>query len=92
MHAATETATPLAGVLACLEQFGRTLAIAGNLTRAGKRVDLTGLDTEMGFICARVLDLPPEEGRGLRPVLVALQAQLEALTDAVARSGAPPPG
>ena len=91
MHAAMEAATPFAAVLTCLEQLGRTLAIARNVALAGRRLDLAGLDGETGLVCARVLDLPVEEGRTLIPALVALRAQLEALFQALECSGAPPP-
>ncbi|MGA3400078.1 MAG: hypothetical protein ABSC95_12735 [Acetobacteraceae bacterium] len=91
MQAPNDAETPLATVRACLEQLGRTLGIARNLVRAGKLVDLTGLDAEMGFVCARTLDLPPDEGRAMRPELIALRAEIDALTAALA-TRAPPPG
>jgi hypothetical protein len=81
----------LATVRACLEQLGRTLGIARNLVRAGKQVDLTGLEAEMGFVCARSLDLPPDDGRALRPELIGLRAELDALFTAL-EARAPPPG
>jgi hypothetical protein len=83
--------TPLATVRACLEQLGHTVGIARSLVRAGKQVDLTGLDAEMGFVCARTLDLPPEEGRAVRPELMGLRTEIDALTEALA-TRAPPPG
>ncbi len=75
--------SPLATVRGCLAQLGRTLAIARNLLQAGKRLDLTGLDADMGFVCARTLDLPPEEGLALRPELIGLRAELDALSAAL---------
>jgi hypothetical protein len=90
MQAPTNAETPLATVRACLEQFGHTLGIARSLVQAGKQVDLTGLDAEMGFICARALDLQPDEGRALRPHLAGLHAELDALSTALA-ARAPPP-
>jgi len=86
-----ETETPLGGVRACLEQFSHTVGIARSLVQAGRRVDLAGLEGEMGFICARTLDLPPEQGRGLRPALLALRAELDALLAALT-ARAPPAG
>ena len=91
MQAPTDAETPLATVRACLEQLGHTLRIARALVRAGKQVDLTGLDAEMGYVCARTLDLPPEEGRALRPELIGLRTELDALTATLA-TPAPPPG
>jgi hypothetical protein len=90
MHGQMDDETGLATVRACLEQFSRTLGIARSLVRAGKTVDLTGLDAEMGYVCARTLDLPPEDGRALRPKLIGLRAELDALSVALATR--PPPG
>jgi hypothetical protein len=43
----------------------------------------------MGFVCARTLDLPPDEGRALQPELVGLGAAIDALTASLA-ARAPP--
>ena len=91
MQGPNVTATPLDSVQACLEQFGKTVTIAYRLVRAGKRVDLTGLDADMGYVCARMLDLPPDEGRALQPALIALRRDLDALSGALA-ARVPPPG
>jgi hypothetical protein len=91
MQAPNDAETPLATVRACLEQLGRTLGIAHNLVRAGKQVDLSGLDADVGYVCARTLDLPPDEGRALRPELLGLRAELDALSTALEQR-APPPG
>ncbi|HUN39531.1 MAG TPA: hypothetical protein VMU81_04505 [Acetobacteraceae bacterium] len=87
MHATTQS-TILADVIrGGVEQLGRTLLIARSLVRAGKQVDLTGLDAEMGSLCAQMLDLPREQGRAARPVLMALRSELEALIDTMEMSG-----
>jgi len=91
MQAPNDAETPLATVRACLEQLGRTVGIAHSLVQAGKLVDLTGLDAEVGFVCARTLDLPPDEGRALQPDLAGLCAAIDTLTAALA-ARAPPPG
>lgn len=91
MQAPNDAETPLATVRTCLEQLGRTVGIARNLVQAGKRVDLTGLDAEMGFVCARTLDLPPEDGRALQPDLIGLRAAIDVLTASLA-ARAPPSG
>jgi hypothetical protein len=92
MEGLNEAETPLDTVRICLAQLGRTLGIARSLIRAGKQVDLTGLDAEMGFVCARMLDLPPEDGRALHPDLLALRAELESLSETLASRGGKPPG
>jgi hypothetical protein len=91
MQGLNEAETPLATVRACLGQLGRTLGIARSLVKAGKQVDLTGLDAEMGFVCARMLDLPPEEGRALHPELLALRAELDSLSQVLEARAPPPP-
>ena len=91
MQVPNQAETPLAAVRACLEQLGHTVGIAHRLVLAGKHVDLTGLDADMGFVCARALDLPPDEGRALRRELINLRSEIEALTAALALQ-APPPG
>ena len=48
------------------------LRLARGMVQAGRRVELEGLDQMVGRLCARCLDLPPEEGRALRPLLAAL--------------------
>lgn len=72
---------------AMADGLGRTLRLARALTQAGRRVDLAELDSAIGRLCARALDLPPEHGRALRPALEALLAEVEA-TEALLRSPA----
>ena len=91
MSARTDTATPLETLRACLEQLSHTLGITGSLVRAGRDVDLKGLEAEIGFVCARALDLPPEDGRAVRPALIGLRAQLDAVTAILSARGASPP-
>ncbi|HTW71531.1 MAG TPA: hypothetical protein VME47_16710 [Acetobacteraceae bacterium] len=91
MHCATQATTPVDAVRACVEQVSRTLAIARSLVCAGNQVDVTGLDAEVGFVCARVLDLPRDEGRAVRPILMVLRAELDALAGAMEQSGSRSP-
>lgn len=89
MPPATDNAIPLDAVRSCLEQIGWTVDIARRLVEAGKQVDLTGLDSQMGFVCARALDIPPEEGRDLRPAFIDLLRAVDSLSVAL-RARAPP--
>ena len=57
-----------------------TLRVARGLLENGRRVDLEGLDRVIGVLCARALDLPPQEGRSIRPRLALLLADLDALS------------
>ena len=40
-------------------------------------------------LCAKALDLPPDEGRRVRPRLIALSGSMEALSQALLARGAP---
>ena len=55
------------------------LRLARGMLDGGRRVQLDGLDQMVGRLCARCLDLPPEEGRALRPRLAALLVEIDAL-------------
>ncbi|MDE2006153.1 MAG: hypothetical protein KGI51_06275 [Rhodospirillales bacterium] len=77
-----EQACALAGGLT------QTLALARALAEAGRRIDLAGLDSQVGLLCARMLDLDPEDGRGARVELIRLRAELDALAAVLSR---PPP-
>ena len=55
------------------------LTLARALVQSGRPLDLEGLAELAGRACAASLDLPPEQGRALRPRLVALLAEVDAL-------------
>ena len=68
---------------ALAEQLTGMVTEATALLRAGCHVDLAGLESEVGLLCARSLDLPPDEGRRVRPWLVGLSGGIEALSQAL---------
>ena len=70
-----------------LEQIGGVLRLARVLAAAHRPLDLTGLNDLAGRLCAAALDLPPEQGRALRPALAALIGELDALAAACAGPG-----
>ena len=76
--------SPLDAVRALAEQLTRTVTAAAELLRTGRHVDLAGLDSAIGVLCARSLDLPPDEGRRVRPWLVGLSGGIEGLSQALA--------
>lgn len=69
-----------------LDQLGGTLRLARVLADARRPLDLTGLPDLAGRLCAACLDLPPEQGRAMRPRLATLLAELDALTAACGAS------
>lgn len=69
-----------------LQRIHATVAIATGLAECGRAIDLAGLDSATGALCAQVLDLPPEDGSSMREALVQLQARLVALSATVAAS------
>jgi len=56
-----------------------TLRLTRTLVEAGRPVDLTGLDDQVGHLCAAVLDLPSVHGGSLRDDLITLRTDAEAL-------------
>lgn len=64
------------------------LRVAEVLAREGREIDLSGLEERVGRLCAGVLDLPPESGRGLRAELALLLGDVDTLA-ALLRSRPP---
>jgi len=71
---------PAAVQRALAEQVQRTIAIARALAGSGRPVDLAGLDQAVGLLCAKTLDLPPDQGRVARPALAVILAELDLLS------------
>ena len=80
--------TPREQVAGLAQGLTGTLALARALAESGRRIDLTGLDSQVGLLCARALDLDPAEGRAVRVALIGLRAELDALAASLSR---PPP-
>ncbi len=83
--------TPITGppspsdrVGALVEALLATLRLARVLAQSHRRIDLAGLDQEIGRLCAAALDLPPAEGHVMRPKLAEVLAELDALSACVA--------
>ena len=60
-----------------------TLRLARSMVGSGRWVDVEGLDRTIGILCARALDLPPDQGRRVRPNLALLLIELDALSVAM---------
>lgn len=83
---AADANTPLAAETALVqlgERLARSLGVARTLLRHGRAVDLTGIDDTVGQFCARALDLQPERGRTLLPLVHALTLLVEDITQAI---------
>jgi hypothetical protein len=86
-------------MLADRTRIGRTRSLAGGvvttirLSRAlidtGRPVDLAGLDRIVGLLCAKALDLQPEQGRELVPELSAMLREIDGLSAALTAAMAP---
>ena len=74
-----------------LDQFGGMLALAHALAVSRRPLDLAGLTDLAGRLCAACLDLPPEQGRALRPRLAELLGEVDALAEACRAGRAPAP-
>jgi hypothetical protein len=85
----TEPHDPIAAVRGMAQELRKTTELARALAESGRAIDLTGLDHEVGLLCAKSLDLPPDEGRRIRPQLIALTGVMEALSRVLAARAAP---
>lgn len=76
-----DTAFQTAAILA--EVASGTLQMARVLAAGARVLDLSGLDGDIGLLCARTLDLNPADGRAMRPRLITLLEELDALRAAL---------
>jgi hypothetical protein len=83
-----DTGAAINAVRALSEELTKMVGVARALVEAGRAIDLTGIDSQVGLLCAKSLDLPSGDGRRIRPRLIALFASMEALARVVA-SNAP---
>lgn len=79
---------PVRTLTSNIDDLNKTIAMAIALTKAGRTIDLAGLEHSAGVLCAKALDLMPHEGRSLRPALIALSAALDTLVAAIGQTGA----
>jgi hypothetical protein len=74
--------------LAAIHSVEGTLMLARALVEVGRRVDLEGLDRDVATLCAAVLRMEPDAGRGMRPAMERLLRQLDRLTLSLPRPDA----
>jgi hypothetical protein len=82
----------LAALRSFLEDLENTAAVAATLLRQGHRIDLTGLDAQVGLLCAKALDLPMQQGRDIRADLLRLHGTMARLEGGLAACGRSRPG
>lgn len=69
----------IAAARGAASQVAGTLRVALALVESGRQLDLSGFERLVGRLCAQAVDLAPEQGRALRPLLLDLLGQLNAL-------------
>ena len=74
------TTSRLDRLLSEASALGGLLEASEALVDAGRQLDIDGLDLRVGRLCAQCLDLEPDEGRALRPGLLALGLQIDRLS------------
>lgn len=84
----SDTTSPASvdAVRALAEELTKLVGVACELVIAGRAIDLTGLNDQIGLLCAKSLDLPRDAGRGIRPRLIALSGSMEALSRALQKA------
>jgi hypothetical protein len=82
-----KTAPVSSVALASLRRLSASVAVATGLAASGRSIDLVGLEAVTGLFCAQVLDLEPAEGRALRPAIITLNDNIDALIETLKSSG-----
>jgi hypothetical protein len=80
--------TPVEAVRNFARSLAGTARLACALAEAGETIDLAGLAGHVGLLCAKALDLAPEQGREVRVELITLRNDLNLLAAVL---GQPPP-
>lgn len=69
-------------------RLARSMAVARALIRAGRTLDLAGLDDGVGLLCAQTLDLPPAQAVTVLPCLTLLAQELDLLQQSLREQAA----
>jgi hypothetical protein len=80
---------PVQRVVELGSRLARTLGVARALAESGRDLDLRGIVDGVGRLCAQTLDLPPADARGMVVMLREVLAQVDALTEILARGRLP---
>lgn len=87
-HAPPSLLSPYERAVRSAEALDGTLRIALALAKSHRDIDLSGLERQLGRLCAASLDLAPAEGRAMRSRLAVLVADLDALSACLAGQAA----
>jgi hypothetical protein len=80
----TDAHDPIAAVRTLADELIQAIGCARYAVEHGRPIDLTDFNRQVSLLCAQSLDLPSEDGRRVRPSLIALSAELDALSRAIA--------
>ncbi len=72
-------AMPTLATLGSIETMRATVAMARALVETGREVDLAGLEDEAAALCQALSALPAHAGRAMRPAMLSLIWEVEAL-------------
>ena len=87
-HAHPAFSDDLVALSTMAEGLLQSLRLARVLAGQGRPVELDGMQDSVGLLCAKAIDLTPNEGHALRVGLIALREELDQLS-ATLRSSAP---
>jgi hypothetical protein len=80
-----EPESAVASIAAAVDALTQTLVLARVLVQSGMAIDLSGLDREIGDLCADAVALPRAEGRDMATPLADLLAEVDQLERAMER-------
>lgn len=80
-----EQVKPQDAVRAAAQGLGGLVSIAEGLVRAGRAVDLEGLERDVAALCAAAMALPPDEGRAIRGDIAVVMAGIDGLLSRLRR-------
>jgi hypothetical protein len=79
MHTRPGLPDPLDTARRFADGLRATVQLARELVASRRAVDLAGLDQQVGLLCAKALDLPPEQSAAILPSLYHLAGAVDAL-------------
>lgn len=87
-HPPPAPSNDLTAVSTMAESLMQSLRLARALAGRDRPVELDGMQESIGLLCAKALDLAPDDGRTVRVALIALREELDQLS-ATLRAAAP---